>query len=149
MTQPEGSLGDRIRWYFESQGSDKNRVVLVGSDSPDIPADIVLSAFSELHAFDVVIAPATDGGYVLIGLRVAPGPLFDEVAWSSSSTLVDTLTACAKQNLTVRLLQPWYDVDQTENVGTLRSLQMTAESPAAKCPRTTEILKQLSAAFQV
>ena len=141
--QPDGNLGDRIRWFFDVCDSAVNRVVLIGSDSPDLPNHIIATAFAELKTHPVVIAPATDGGYVLIGLSVAPEDLFNEVSWSTATTLQDTLSACRKRGLAVQLLQPWYDVDAEENLGTLAALQMADQSPAAPCPATRRMLHDL------
>ena len=143
LFQPEGNLGERIYWFFDVCESAANRVVLIGSDSPDIPDEIIANAFTELDSHEVVIAPATDGGYVLIGFSVAPETLFEDVSWSSATTLQDTLLACQKRGFDVRLLQPWYDVDLEENLGTLGALQMMDQSPAALCPATSRVLRDL------
>lgn len=146
--QPEGDLGARIEWFFrEADASDQNHVVLTGSDSPDLPIGIVQSAFEQLTKTDVVIGPATDGGFVLIGLSVPPASLFQHIEWSAADTLTSVLRACDQLNFRVVLLQPWYDVDTIENLGTLAALQQVDGSGAAKCPNTCRVLGEFPSDF--
>lgn len=142
--QPTGGLGQRINWFFEEASSlGAKRIVLIGSDSPDIPNAIISTAFERLRHSDVVISPAADGGYVLIGLQQPRPELFAEVRFSSPMTLHDTLVAAQQQELIVELLQPWYDIDVIENLGTLLPLQKTRGSCAAECPATLAVLQVL------
>ena len=111
--QGEGGLGERLSRAFEThrkQGA--TRVVVVGSDCPDILKEDVLSAFSALRAHDLCVGPALDGGYWLIGLSKPAGRLFEGIRWSSSFTLRDTLAAAAKENFSVSLLRTLSDVDE-------------------------------------
>lgn len=145
LTQPLGDLGTRIDWYFKSvlDSSDVS-AVLVGSDSPDLPEEIINSAFERLQVYDMVFAPAFDGGFVLVGLsRYQPG-LFDSVNWSSATTLTDALSAAGRNGLSTALLAPWYDVDTIGNLGTLTALLQSAEKQSVvNCPRTTVLLKSV------
>ncbi|MEZ6059516.1 MAG: TIGR04282 family arsenosugar biosynthesis glycosyltransferase [Planctomycetaceae bacterium] len=146
--QPGGDLGERIGWFFESRaGRGSGRSVLIGSDSPDLPDELIRQAFAELDTHDVVLGPATDGGFVLVGMKQPPGTLFDGIRWSQPTTLFDLLRAAARQHLSTVLLQPWYDIDTIENLGTLRALQhgeVAGNLQPAKCPRTAEVLSGLS-----
>ena len=140
--QPDGDLGDRISWFFQrahEMGSE--RTVLIGSDSPDIPTAIIESAFRVLSESQMVVAPATDGGFVLIGLRQPAKNLFENIGWSSGTTLIDTLRSAEASRLTVQLLQPWYDIDTVHNLGTLIALQQGVDSGAANCPGTRAALQ--------
>lgn len=142
--QPSGDLGQRIDWFFrEAAGQDAKHIVLIGSDSPDLPDAIIKSAFQKLQEVDVVISPATDGGYVLIGLKQPQPELFTGIRFSAPTTLHDTLAAASQQGLTVELLQPWYDIDVVENLGTLLPLQQLKGSGAADCPATAAVLNRL------
>ena len=142
--QPEGGLGDRIEWFFqEAIQQPGDRAVLIGSDSPDLPDAIIEGAFRELDDADVVISPAGDGGFVLIGLKAASSGLFADVHWSAATTLLDTLRAAERHQLSVQLLQPWYDVDTEENLGTLTALQQCRGSGAAECPVTRGVLERV------
>ncbi len=143
--QPDLGLGERIEWFFrKAMRQPGDKAVLIGSDSPDLPGAIIESAFRELDGSDMVIAPANDGGFVLVGLK-APAPaaqLFANVAWSAPTTLLDTLRAALQHELSANLLQPWYDVDTVENLGTLMALQLCKGSGAAKCEATNRALSK-------
>ncbi len=144
LFQPDGDLGERIAWFFESANtSGAENVVLIGSDNPDVPSELITTAFRKLEDVDVVIGPATDGGYVLIGMRKPCADLFAGIRWSSAWTLHDTVEAARSQELSVELLPPWYDIDVVENLGTLMSLQEIATSGAAACPKTVAVLRKL------
>jgi 8-oxo-dGTP pyrophosphatase MutT (NUDIX family) len=88
-------------------------VVLIGSDAPSLPVEHIYAAFVALEreTCDVVLGPADDGGYYLIGLREDHPELFDGIHWSSSHVMSQTLERAAQQRLDVRLLPGWYDVD--------------------------------------
>ena len=147
--QPDGDLGERIEWFFQ-QAFEKGckKVVLTGSDSPDLPSAIISNAFRELDHFDVVLSPAADGGYVLIGLRSFSEGMFANVEWSAATTLVDTVRAAKKRALSVRLLQLWYDIDVVENLGTFIAMQSEHDSEAADCPATSEAMRRQWSAIE-
>lgn len=88
-------------------------VLLRGSDTPDLPAAVILEAREVLMAgqAQVVLGPCPDGGYYLVGLNEPQPSLFQGPAWSSGSVLASTLDAARQQNLTVHLLPPWPDID--------------------------------------
>ena len=142
--QCEGHLGERIQSFFDSafeRGAE--HVVLMGSDSPDLPAAVIDEAFHRLHSADVVLAPAADGGFVLVGLsRPAPN-LFEDIAWSSPTTLVDAVTASTARGCKTELITPWYDIDTVSNLGTLLAMQQDSKSHAARCPATHRCLESL------
>lgn len=147
--QPEGSLGDRIEWFFNTTvGNSGERVVLIGSDSPDLPSAIIDDAFRKLDTADVVIAPAADGGFVLIGLRIPAAGLFKEIAFSSSTTLAETVAAVRHRGHTLDLLQPWYDIDTADDLMRFCLEQQPGEEQGEKCPRTQAALAALPKEFR-
>ena len=120
VPQAEGDLGRRLAAFVRQQVDGGARaVVLVGADSPTLPLEYVERAFVELERSDVVIGPATDGGYYLIGCGPRRPPLFEYVAWGTARVLADTVAALADARWQLALLPPWYDVDTTENWGML------------------------------
>lgn len=144
LAQPEGDLGHRIDWFFRRAFDEgARRVVLIGSDSPDLPSHLLNAAIANLDDNDVVVAPATDGGYVLIGLKSPQPGFFDGVRWSSPFTLLDTVAAAARLELKLSFLDLWYDIDTLENLGTFLSLQTTPGTAARKCPVTLGRLEAL------
>src|SRR5207237_1261247 len=90
--QHDGNLGQRMAGFFADQfAAGAERVVLVGSDSPTLTCASVEQAFHELAAADVVLGPATDGGYYLIGCAGRVPALFDGIDWGGSRVLHDTV----------------------------------------------------------
>lgn len=100
--------------YALTEGAD--RVVIVGTDSPTLPARRVGEALRRLSQSDLVLGPAEDGGYYLIGLRRPIKTIFENVAWSSSSVLEATLARARAVGVRYELLSPWYDVDEVADL---------------------------------
>ena len=110
--QSGGDLGERMAAAIAAElrgGAD--RVVLIGTDCPDLDAAAVARAFGALDAADVVLGPALDGGYYLVGMRRLHAPVFAGVPWSSADTLGVTLERAHAHGLAVALLEPLRDVD--------------------------------------
>jgi hypothetical protein len=118
--QTGNDLGERLAQAFASRfASGAQQVVIIGSDSPDLPAAIIRQAFAGLNDHDAVLAPAGDGGYVLIGLRhPAPG-LFRNIPWSTGEVLTATRKRMLDMQLSCLELPGWHDVD---DVASLRQL---------------------------
>ena len=95
-------------------------VVLVGTDSPTLPLAFIEQAFHELERADVVLGPATDGGYYLVGCALRLPPIFDGIAWSSSHVLAETVSRLTDPSWRLALLPPWYDVDTLDDWHLLR-----------------------------
>jgi glycosyltransferase A (GT-A) superfamily protein (DUF2064 family) len=93
-------------------------VALIGSDLPDLPARLVRDAFEALdrHRDAVVLGPATDGGYYLIGMNHLQMPLFDEIEWGTGGVLEQTLEAATRAAVHVTLLDAWSDVDTEDDL---------------------------------
>jgi rSAM/selenodomain-associated transferase 1 len=131
FAQGEGDLGDRMRSamtrLFEE---DAGAVVLLGSDVPEITPEVIGNAFDRLAAGSdrVVLGPADDGGYYLVGARYVP-PIFDGVAWGSERVLAETLRLAGERACPVHLLERLGDVD------TAADLRRVARS--GRAPRTT------------
>lgn len=119
--QGQGGLGERLSKSFDdafSSGAD--RVVIIGSDCPDITQMDIESAWAALENHDVVLGPAEDGGYWLIGLRAPQPVLFKKIAWSSDTVFEETLSRAVANDLAVHVLRKLSDIDTIEN---LRRLQ--------------------------
>ena len=92
------------------------KVVLIGSDIPNLDLEIINTAFYDLDDVDVVLGPATDGGYYLIGLKSEQPYLFEGISWSTNNVLETTLTKCKTKGLTTSLLPKLTDVDTLEDI---------------------------------
>ena len=147
LIQPEGDLGQRIRWFFAQAAEEGiGPAILIGTDNPDLPSDRIEEAMEllSMDSADIVIVPATDGGYVLIGLNGSPGTLFDKIRWSSPFTMLDTLAAAEAAGKRSQVLSLWYDIDDIEDLGTLAALQTCpGRSSAAPCPLTAKRLPKV------
>jgi rSAM/selenodomain-associated transferase 1 len=121
------------------------RVVVIGSDSPHLPAAWVRRAFEALDRCDAVLGPAQDGGYYLAGLHAAPAPpdLFRGIHMSTPRVFAETLQRAAGLQLNVKLLPVTFDVDEAAD---LRRLAQALGRPgplAAASPHTLEALHRL------
>ena len=117
FTQTGKGLGERMHNAIAQTvvPDAKKRVILVGTDCPVIDAQYVLRAFAELLVSDVVIGPAVDGGYGLIGMSEPHLGLFTDIAWGSSRVLSQTCDAVRHAGLRVSLLPEIWDVDREED----------------------------------
>jgi uncharacterized protein len=115
--QSTGDLGDRMAHAFD-QGfaAGHDRVVIIGTDCPGIDRTILDQAFTALTSHDLVLGPAADGGYYLIGLRRAIPELFQSIAWSTATVRTKTLEIATTLNLTYALLPELSDIDRPEDL---------------------------------
>lgn len=110
--QKKGNLGEKMKHAFRSGFNDGfGRIVLIGSDCPEISKHLIEEAFKELSETDSVIGPSDDGGYYLIGLSRFIPEIFDDVEWSTSSVFSSTITALDNLGATYRLLEKLNDID--------------------------------------
>lgn len=111
--QPGGDLGERMAATFRAgRGDGVTRHVIIGTDAPDLDTGLIEQAFEALHDHDLVLGPARDGGYYLIGLSVSPPPsLFRSMPWGGPEVLGLTLGRANDAGLAMQLLPPLDDVD--------------------------------------
>ena len=137
------ALGDEI-------AAGAGAVVLVGSDSPTLPADAVHEGVRRLHLNSkstAVIGPAGDGGYWLIGAAGAVPDLFAGIAWSTRDVLSQTLARAGAKKIDLTLLPFWYDVDDVADVKMLDAhLGWSASQGRSVAPRTAAALGRIKAA---
>jgi len=112
-------------------------VLVIGADAPHVPAESLAEAARALGGTaDVVLGPAEDGGYYLIGLR-EPADLFAGIAWSTPSVLAATRGRAERLGLRTHLLPPSFDVDEPADLLRLRALLDRGD---AYLPRTAALL---------
>lgn len=115
--QPPGDLGDRMLGAARRVLRRADAVIIVGGDCTPLRIDDLRAAVSALAAGnDVVLGPASDGGYVLIGLRRPVAALFRGVAWGSGQVLRQTRTRIRRSRLRVAELPLSWDVDRPADV---------------------------------
>jgi rSAM/selenodomain-associated transferase 1 len=125
VPQADGDLGRRMAAFFADRWAEgATRAVLIGTDSPSLPASYLSDAFTLLETTDVVFGPAADGGYYLIGLANAAADLADRlfrgIDWSTSAVLGRSIDRLAGTEYRVGSLPPWYDVDTLDDWQALR-----------------------------
>lgn len=146
--QPDADLGTRMRQFFESFGPDP--VVLIGSDSPTLPAGFVNVALAMLKHADVVLGPATDGGLYLIGLNQQrrTWPIFDGIDWSTSQVLDQVTQRLVEADARIEVLPPWYDIDEPSDLpflrGHLSAISRSKEASLYDAPATRAVLAQIA-----
>jgi rSAM/selenodomain-associated transferase 1 len=110
--QVKGDLGQRMAASFERAFAEgAASVILTGSDIPGLDSKLVRTAFGELARAPIVLGPAADGGYYLIGLRAPNARLFQGIAWSTGRVRAQTMALADAQGLEVATLPQLYDVD--------------------------------------
>lgn len=132
LPQRGADLGERLRHATEDLlGAGFHSVCLINSDSPTLPPALLVDAAAALEAPGdrLVLGPATDGGYYLIGLKRPHPRVFEEIAWSTPSVLASTLERARAESLDVHVLPEWYDVDDAESLRTLRRELLSGDRP--------------------
>ncbi|MBH8555080.1 TIGR04282 family arsenosugar biosynthesis glycosyltransferase [Nostocaceae cyanobacterium CENA357] len=116
-SQGEGDLGSRMaRSLFDAFQSGKEQVIIIGIDCPEVNCQILTKAFEQLHTCNLVLGPAIDGGYYLIGLRRLIPELFVNIDWGTSQVLQQTVDIAEELNLSLVYLPPLADVDFPEDL---------------------------------
>jgi rSAM/selenodomain-associated transferase 1 len=113
-------------------------VIVIGVDSPHLDLTRLREAADALHgAADLVLGPALDGGYYLIGLRAPSQRIFRGIEWGSSGVLDATLAQARAAGMRTRLLEPTFDVDDVDGLRALRDVLARGE---VRLPRTLAAL---------
>ncbi len=111
-SQGNGDLGSRLqRAFAESFEEGNRRVLIIGSDCPYVITQDIQLAEEALATNDIVLGPATDGGYWLIGMREPQPALFQNIPWSADTVLETTLGRCRENHLSFQLLRTLDDID--------------------------------------
>ena len=115
--QGRGDLGKRMAHAFaEAFLQQYKRTVIIGTDCPHLNVAHMEQAFAALRRKDLVLGPATDGGYYLIGLSRNEKSLFENISWGTDSVLAETLNIAAEKGLAAELLEALSDVDRPEDL---------------------------------
>ncbi|TDH21610.1 glycosyltransferase [Segetibacter sp. 3557_3] len=117
LLQTKGDLGEKMKHAFRHAfQSGYAKAVIIGSDCLEITPEIIGAAFDQLDSHDVVIGPANDGGYYLLGMKRLWEPLFENVQWSSSSVFSSTINAITELDLSYFLLPVLNDIDEENDL---------------------------------
>src|SRR5260221_505907 len=144
LPQGEGGLGQRMeRAVCNAFAEGSSRVVVIGADCPELTPDHLHAAFRALESTDVVLGPAADGGYYLIGMRAFLPELFRGIEWSSALVMEQTLAAARGAGAGFQLLETLHDLDRPED---LPFWARTDSAKAAGAGRISVIIPALNEA---
>jgi len=127
VPQKGNSLGAKLHnAFYNSFKLGASKTVIIGSDSPTLPASYISQAIDLLDENELVLGPADDGGYYLIAAKDTHQFLLEDIEWSTPAVLSQTLQKARSNNLKCTLLPEWYDVDD------LKSLQKAIRDDPSK-----------------
>jgi len=121
--QEGNDLGERMKNAFKSLFTGGyEKIVIIGTDCPDIDETILKDAFVKLENHDIVIGPATDGGYYLLGMKKEHPYLFQNIGWSTEVVLKQTIDRCDIHQVSYFLLPELSDIDEEKDLIHFESL---------------------------
>lgn len=115
-------LGERMAFSISVALQTNEKVIVIGTDCPDISKDYIVQAFDALNDHDAVIGPAADGGYVLLGLRKFSLDLFTNISWGSDEVLEQTLKVLNDLSWSHQELGIMHDLDRPEDLHRYKDL---------------------------
>ncbi len=144
LAQRGQDMGERLaNCCADLLSSGFHSLVILGADSPTVQPEVVYEAFEQLAQPSVlVVGPATDGGYYLLGLNQLHPELFAQMNWGSAEVLAQTQARAAALQLSISLLPAGFDIDTPAD---LESLQQLIATGAAAPPKTARYLKKMLA----
>ena len=142
LPQGAGNLGERMaRAFEESFRCGSPATVIIGSDCPGLTPDVITAAFARLTETPVVLGPAKDGGYYLIGLSRPMPDLFRGIPWGTDRVLADSLAVLQRRGCKPALLEPLQDIDRPEDLPAWRRI---VASEDARLDRVSVIIPALN-----
>ena len=115
--QQGNDLGKRMENAFAyAFKNNYDEVVIIGTDCIELTSSIINDAFNQLKNYDVVIGPAKDGGYYLLGMKKLYSEIFQNILWSTDSVLQQTIAICKRESLSCHLLQVLSDIDDEKDL---------------------------------
>jgi len=144
IDQGRGSLGARMSRALEPFAS--SGALLIGTDTPSLPAPLLEKSIAALARSRVVIAPSLDGGYYAVGVRGAMPPIFTAIRWGAGNVLDATIRRLNRAHIRYALGPAWYDADRWSDLMLLTAhlrLRRELRASASPCPATEAVLKRL------
>lgn len=121
--QKGNDIGERMKNAFDKVfGSGYDKIVLTGTDIPELDEDILNTAFEKLSESDIVLGPAADGGYYLIGMKKFSGYVFKNIEWSTDKVLSKTIENINERKDGFCLLKELNDLDDIEDLKKFKDL---------------------------
>ena len=143
--QAAGDLGARMAEAFQiAFDAGVRQAVIVGTDCPAITTSLAHGAFEALDENDLVLGPALDGGYYLIGLQRPMPTLFAGVPWGTAQVLHQTLQTTREVGLSCQLLEPLSDIDRPEDLREWVSSSPRSSAPPSPAPAHGSVVPRIS-----
>lgn len=148
LLQCDGDFGTRLAASTRQLLSRHAGAILVNADSPTLPASILRAAVDATRRGGVVLSPALDGGYTLIGLSQMQERLFEDIPWSTSKVHQRTVERAREIGVPVASVPGWYDVDDSATLALLQAelasepLPFAPSGMGAAAPATRAYLSQ-------
>ena len=125
LVQHGNDLGARMLNSFSDQFKmGYSRLIIIGTDCPDLNSELLLNAFNALESHDIVIGPAADGGYYLLGMSKLYPELFEGVEWSTSEVYGQTVDLISKLGLSFSLMPVLRDLDNEDDLKYFNHLKL-------------------------
>lgn len=143
IDQGEGHLGLRMARVLKPYLGDG--ALLMGTDTPSLPAGLLGQSVAMMRDIDVVLGPSLDGGYYLVGARGALPPIFRGIRWGSGRVLADSISRLEQAGARYALGPAWYDIDRFGDVALLceHLHLMRRKHQPIPCPATAEVLERI------
>lgn len=145
FVQEGENLGAKMRRAIQDRFAEGyERVVIIGSDSPSLPASYLYRALGSDK--DMVLGPSTDGGYYLIGMREKVVEVFKDVTWGTETVLQETCERLVQKGASLELLPVWYDVDTPEDLKFFKThLDLIEQAGLGASGETGKLLNEILA----
>jgi len=115
--QKGNGLGEKMKNAFnEILKNGYGKIIIIGTDCPELDENILSDAFEKLNENDFVIGPANDGGYYLLGLKSKADYLFEEIEWSTEKVLKQTIDKIESEHKSYFLLKELIDIDDNSDL---------------------------------
>lgn len=115
FVQDGGDLGHRMSNAFQEAFNTHDRICIIGSDCAALHTELIQDAYEHLDLQDVVLGPAIDGGYYLLGMKNYHPEIFENINWSTSTVLAETIARIKKLGLSYSRLPELSDIDTQED----------------------------------
>ncbi len=131
------NLSENMQCSFEDLLDDYDKVVIIGCDVPDLKSDMIIRAFNALESYEVVLGPAEDGGYYLVGMK-NPHDIFRGLPFGKDTLLSEQMKVLREKKLPFVLLDRLPDVDTVDELKELKGRLKRDEAP-----RTFDVVNDL------
>ena len=122
--QKGNDLGEKMANAFMYAFKNNYReAIIIGTDCPELDEQIIADAFEQLKKYDVIIGPAADGGYYLLGIKKLYRQLFEDIEWSTKTVFSATINQCNKNQLTHFVLPVLHDVDEEKDLQYMKRIK--------------------------